>query len=425
MAELCRALDHEWLDFQRSLGELVRQHQSRRDELVAKYVSSSNERQPEDIRHVEERHPCTVIPTIPDVDRQGKQGITDTECLYSSEPHVFASHVDACEGHSNGSNPFVEALTRNSSGIFSSFREGLESQSQKLSMKLRGRAANLAEIEHGNWLHRTLFRRCRATVEWWIALEEPPRSGRLARFVDSSPFEAICSVMILANAVLAVFAANYEMANLRERPPFVMTILEVTFVSWYTLEIILKFAVHGFYLYVGEFWQWNLFDTFLVLLALYDQILSNMSDMDPTFLRTMRILKVAKISRTVRLLRFFSELRLILKSLMGSLNSLFWSMSMLVLVFYIFALVLVNSVAAHLALNLESMDESKYIEIKEILGSVQQTMLTLYMVATGGDDWAVFYSTIASTGAFNAAVFILYVAFVENCRDEHFDGLVC
>lgn len=246
-------------------------------------------------------------------------------------------------------------------------------------------------------------------------LEEPARTGYLTRLVDSGAFEAICSFVILANAVLAVFAANNDMEHLGEEQPLFITSMEAAFVSWYTLEILLKIIVHGCYFFVGKFWRWNIFDTFLVVLALYDQILSSVADMDASFMRTMRILKVAKISRTVRLLRFFSELRLILNSLMGSLHSLFWSFCMLVLIFYIFALVLLNNTAAYLEQELqnEMQDDAQIQSVKNLLGSVQQTMLTLYMTATGGDDWNVFYTVIQKTGSFNAAVFIVYTGFIE------------
>lgn len=424
MADLCQALNHEWFDFQRQLGDLVRQHQIRLDELLTKHVSSSNKQLPEDNGFIAGKHPCVVSPEMPDQDGQGVRQAASSRSLHSSEPSSpafyrseasLASHNGVTADSSNGKNSFMAALTRSSSRLITerSFREDLERSSTKLSIKSRHRASKLASVEHGNWLQRTLFQRCRATVEWWMALEEPPRTSCLARVVDSHPFEVLCSVVILANAVMAVLEANYEMANIRQGLPIGMQICEVAFVSWYTLEIVLKFAVHRLYLYSGDFWQWNVFDTFLVLLALYDLILTNFSEMDPSFMRTMRILKVAKISRAVRLLRFFSELRLILKSLLGSLSSLFWSMMMLVLVFYIFALVLVNSTTGYLALNLENHDEYDITAIHSVLGTVQRTMLTLYMAATGGDDWAVFYNVIVSTGTFNAVVFIVYVGFIE------------
>jgi len=118
----------------------------------------------------------------------------------------------------------------------------------------------------------------------------------------------------------------------------------------------------------------------LVVVALYNKILSTVGDMDPSFMRTMRILKVAKISRTVRLLRFFSELRLILQPLMGSLNLLFWSFCMLFLILYIFAMVLLNNTAAYLEQELlaETRDDVQIQAVKNILGSVQLTMLTMY-----------------------------------------------
>jgi len=88
---------------------------------------------------------------------------------------------------------------------------------------------------------------------------------------------------------------------------------------------------------------------------------------------------------------------------------------MLVLIFYMFALLLVNNTAAFLEQEplKEMQDDAQIQGILNILGSVQQTMMTLYMTATGGDDWAVFYSVIKQTGFFNAALFIAYIGFVE------------
>jgi len=395
----------------------VRQERTRHDRLVARYVLQTHETQfaeayatvKDDDNQVEL---IDGIVPAPRVEQTMKGETVSDPCNGFSGWAKHDSTIVLSDGLSGIKHPSEDPahIDKNSSDL-----EHQERASRRQSLKLRGRAATMAEIEHGTWLQRTLYQRCRATVEWFMTMEEPPRSGYLAMIVDSACFEAICSCMILANAVLAVFAANHDMEHLGEKQPVFFTSTEAACVTWYTLEILLKISVHGCYFFIGQFWRWNIFDTFLVVLALYDQILSNVANMDPAFMRTMRVLKVAKISRTVRLLRFFSELRLILNSLMGSLHSLFWSLSMLCLIFYIFALVLINNTTAYLEelQDVPQPDDMHIQAVKNLLGSVQQTMLTLYMTATGGDDWNVFYSVIKTTGGFNAAVFIGYTGFIE------------
>merc|ERR1712176_875739 len=40
-------------------------------------------------------------------------------------------------------------------------------------------------------------------------------------------------------------------------------------------------------------------------------------------------------------------------------------------------------------------------------------MLTLFMSATGGDDWAKFYDVVVKTGGLNTTVFIVFIAFFQ------------
>lgn len=169
----------------------------------------------------------------------------------------------------------------------------------------------------------------------------------------------------------------------------------------------MKLAVHRWYLFVGPDMSWNIFDFILVVLAIYEEVLLLVTTLEDstgpgtsvTFLRSMRVLKVAKITRTIRLMRVFASLRMILNSLLGSLYSLFWSIAMLVLIFFLFAMIFVQR--ASLALQDGEVPNAE--AVLEQFGSVELAMLSLYASITGGDDWNNYYTTLLGTGEVSAA----------------------
>jgi len=133
---------------------------------------------------------------------------------------------------------------------------------------------------------------------------------------------------------------------------------------------------------------------------------------DVTFMRSLRLLKLSKILRMVRVMRFFSELRLILNSLLGSLISLFWAIVMLALIYYIFGLLFVQGIIPYLA-NRSMADPIVEDSLKRFYGSVELSMMTLFQASTGGDDWSMFYEALVHTGGLNCVLFVFFILFIE------------
>eukprot|EP00419_Tripos_fusus_P065509 CAMPEP_0172931204 /NCGR_PEP_ID=MMETSP1075-20121228/219377_1 /TAXON_ID=2916 /ORGANISM="Ceratium fusus, Strain PA161109" /LENGTH=768 /DNA_ID=CAMNT_0013792523 /DNA_START=72 /DNA_END=2380 /DNA_ORIENTATION=+ len=343
-------------------------------------------------------------------------------------------------------------------------------------------------------------------LQWHASLVEPPRTGRLAQFVDSSWFEFVTSAVILANSAFMVYTTNFDVDNISIDPTPLIVWTEFFFTAFYFVELYLRVVVHRFFFFFGTNLHWNWFDLLLVIFGIVGQILtfaalagssganltfmramrilklakisrtvrlmhqfselrlilkslmgslanlgwstlflflwnesalelfdlllvifgivgqsltfaasSGGSGTNLTFMRAMRILKLAKISRAVRLMHQFSELRLILKSLMGSLTNLGWSLAMLALVFYLFALVFVQLTAGELT-NVFDEDPALVQQAKDKMqafSSVQVAMLTLFMACSGGEDWSVFYTDISEVGWAGALLFVFFVAFMQ------------
>jgi len=112
------------------------------------------------------------------------------------------------------------------------------------------------------------------------------------------------------------------------------------------------------------------------------------------------------------MVHFLSELRLMLNCLMGSLFSLMWSFVLLALLKLMFAIALVQQVANLLsASETEVTDDDKQL-IRESFGSVEQTVLTLFMSISGGIDWATAYDLVKLSGRMGSFIFLSYVCFM-------------
>merc|ERR1711972_1206913 len=88
---------------------------------------------------------------------------------------------------------------------------------------------------------------------------------------------------------------------------------------------------------------------------------------------------------------FFNELRMILNSLIGCVISLFWSVIMLLLFFFMFGIAFVQSSTNWLR-EPDNFDNPDGEVLQLEFSSVQLAMLALFRASTGGDDWGYFYS---------------------------------
>jgi hypothetical protein len=235
----------------------------------------------------------------------------------------------------------------------------------------------------------------------WLNVKEPERTGILADIESSNVFDAIVCTVIIANCVMMTISADFEIAELGNSSEWVTT-WELPFLVFYTFEIIVKLVVHRGYFFLGRL---NCLDLLLVLLG-YVTILAD-ANISGFFLRVVRLLKISRTVRALRVMVHFRQLRAFCICLGGSLSNFFWSMVMLAGMFFICSLALVQIVTEH------AIDSGGYIttDMVETFGSVAQTMLTLYQACT--IDWSKGYTLISETGVVGAIVYLLFIAFAQ------------
>jgi len=268
------------------------------------------------------------------------------------------------------------------------------------------------DFERWSW-KGALFR----FVDWWTELKDPSarRSPRFHQWLYSRSFQSFCALVILSNAIFEVYTTDYEIKHLEVDPAdTVLWVVDSFYLGFYMVELFLKLLLHREYFFCNEDTRWNIFDLVLVSSSSYAHIVHLVSGSkqvaDLSFVRSVRILKLAKVLRIVRMLRLITELRLLMNSVLGSIMSLFWSLVVLLFVLYIFALIFVQGVANHT----REAGETALDELTdEYFGRVYKAMLSLYMAATGGNDWVVFYEVIAQTGRRNAILFLMFMLFIQ------------
>merc|ERR1712194_893550 len=97
-------------------------------------------------------------------------------------------------------------------------------------------------------------------------------------------------------------------------------------------------------------WQWNMFDTFLVVTQLMDLTMeflgssaTGTTDLgamkNASFARMLRMLRLMRILRCARLLKFMGDMNVVLSAIVGSMRSLFGTLMILVLMLYTIGIV--------------------------------------------------------------------------------------
>lgn len=84
----------------------------------------------------------------------------------------------------------------------------------------------------------------------------------------------------------------------------------------------------------------------------------------------------------------------------------------LFVVFYMFGIAFTSS-AINFLDTLERRQDPKYASLQQHFGSLDVSILTLYMSMTGGQNWGVYYEALTTVpgGEFTCILFIVYITF--------------
>jgi len=242
--------------------------------------------------------------------------------------------------------------------------------------------------------------------------------GALKYCVRSAGCRAVCSIVILANAIFmglhaqerlqAILVSNGELPDAWEHA-------ETGFAIFFIVELFLRVLGEGRGFLNTEEAPWNLFDAFLVLLSIVDNIMTRIagsSTLNFTFARTLRIFRFARILRIVRVMRFFYSFRLMVYAVIYSIVSLLWVFVMLLFVMYFFAIFFLNGVGEYFKDGVRSTEDDFVQHLLKCFGTVPNALLSLFMGISGGIDWIELKEPLAEVNSIYGWVFLFYIFFM-------------
>lgn len=252
---------------------------------------------------------------------------------------------------------------------------------------------------------------------WWSSVEEPARTGFLARVLSMSAWEFSIALVIMINSLFVGFSTDQAFTQAYTGESVVdVNSLEVLFVVFFAVELILRLVVHRQYFFCNEEMAWNLFDFVVVLISISDVVVSLRVGLrtggNASFMRSVRLLRLVRTLRVLRVFRFASSLRRMAQSLVGSLVELFWSLVLMGFVFYIFAIATVQGVTDFVS-NEGHRSPDLADELHLYFGSVLQTMVTYYMATSGGESWTRYYEALSRSAWLVSVLFVFAVMFTQ------------
>jgi len=289
--------------------------------------------------------------------------------------------------------------------------------SKKKVLKSQNSTQAFNEMAHGISGH-ILSLETKAQSCWRRAGQKP--ETRFANFVLSPQFTTIISVVIVLNIALMGYETDIDIRDALEEPqkPLeneLLRKLNLFFTIVYAFELLVRVAALKFWFFVGSEWRWDLFDMFLVVTSVIQEVLESFTI---NFIRVIRVFRIIRVARIVRVLRFFHALRQMVVAIASSLAALSWAFTLLLLIIYLFSIFFLQGAISYIEnARLEGTLQTTPVEenldgVKEYYHTLFATCLSLIEAISGGNDWRPMANILAEHSEVYRIAFVCYVVFV-------------
>lgn len=243
--------------------------------------------------------------------------------------------------------------------------------------------------------------------------------------VYSPAFSYSITLLILLHVILLGVEVDLSAAVALEDMPSWFSTFNAVSVCCFVVELILKFIALG----CRGFWYgsdayWNIFDFIVIGVSVVDVVLDfwarmlspSMSTGQLRLLRSIRFARALRSIRIVRLFRYIGALRTLALSILSTMVSLFWTLALLIILFYSFGVVLTQLVVEHCRfLGMEAVSGKiapmQYCPetLRKYWHNVPESMLTLFMAISQGLNWEDAMEPLREVSVLAVILVILYV----------------
>ena len=214
---------------------------------------------------------------------------------------------------------------------------------------------------------------------------------KLQRVVLHPVFDIFFAFVVFTNAVFIGLEVQSNMSG-EWMSASTVRIVNFSYAVAFTLELFARLMAAGWSFFYSEDCMWNYLDLVIVCTSITEIAVDALSEAQGTsqnvtgfkIFRIIRLTKVVKTVRLVRILRFVLALRTLVTSIAHTLKALFWALTLLGLIVYVFAILFAQAV--HDA-SLDASSAGAAVVGEKYFGSLPEIMLTLFMSIAGGVSW--------------------------------------
>merc|ERR1712232_372161 len=153
-------------------------------------------------------------------------------------------------------------------------------------------------------------------------------------------------LLVVSNAAFVGVAMelNMQAAVAEQALPTWLYFGDLVYAVLFSGELVTRFYIERGQFFKGSNQLWNMFDSILLLTAIFDLLVSAYK---LTFMRALRILRTIRATRILKTLRQARELRLMVAAVMQSFFSLVWAFAIFFFMMYMFALAILQGVVTY------------------------------------------------------------------------------
>lgn len=268
------------------------------------------------------------------------------------------------------------------------------------------------------------------------------------RFLKSTTVELFLGATIMSNALFIGVEIDFTASTLDEPLPDAFAVIGHAYTTIFAVELGLKLFAFGsdFFCHLPtKELVWNYLDLIIVVSSLVEVsldivslVLQSNSDsqgtdgMDMGNLRIIRIIRLSRLMRLFRIgriVRFVRALRTLVFSIVSTLKSVFWSMLLMVIIIYVFAILFTQCVNDYKVSvtygGAEELDDIWAEKLDYHWGTLIDSMLSLYMSISGGVSWWDVSRPLKEVGSVWLCIFLVYISFVYFAVLNVVTGVFC
>lgn len=253
---------------------------------------------------------------------------------------------------------------------------------------------------------------------------------QVEKWVYHPAFDIFFALVVFTNAIFIGLEVESNMSG-QWIPNEVVQTVNYVYTSLFTFELLVRCMIAGRSFFWCDDWLWNWLDIVIVMTSLFevsiDIVTASTAAADPiTFssLKVFRVIRLTRVIKTVRLVRIFRfviALRTLVTSIVHTLKALFWALTLLVLIVYVFAVLFAQAVHEHLQETGGSMNP----KAEKFFGSLPKTMLSLFMSIADGVSWVDVLQPLQDIDTIWVFFFLFYVSFTYFAVLNVVTGVFC